>query len=87
MSAPSIQLIPQYQATTHKTNLSNLQKAWNVSQRSTREDWDEWMRRFSVQLLREAPSPALRACAGKSECLYCMMMLLISLTIHLCHCL
>ena len=65
MSAPSIQLIPQYQATTHKTNLSNLQKAWDVSQRSTREDWDEWMRRFSVQLLREAPSPALRACAGK----------------------
>ncbi len=81
-SAPSIQLIPQYQATAHKTNLSNLQKAWNVSQRSTREDWDEWMRRFSVQLLREAPSPALRACAGKSACLYRMMLLLIPLTIH-----
>lgn len=67
VSAPSIHLVPQHQATTHKINQSNLQKAWDVSQRSTREDWDEWMRRFSVQLLREAPSPALRACAGKKH--------------------
>lgn len=51
----------------HKTNVSNLQKTWDVSQRSTREDWDEWMRRFSVQLLREAPSPALRACAELAQ--------------------
>jgi len=63
-SVPSIHHVESYQ-TTHKTNLTNLQKAWDVSQRTTREDWDEWMRRFSVQLLREAPSPALRACAGK----------------------
>lgn len=80
MSAPTIQLIPQYQATAHKTNQSNLQKAWDVSQRSTREDWDEWMRRFSVQLLREAPSPALRACAGKNACLCLILLLLISFT-------
>ena len=66
-SAPSIQPIQQHQTTAHKTNVSNLQKAWDVSQRSTREDWDEWMRRFSVQLLREAPSPALRACAELAQ--------------------
>jgi FKBP12-rapamycin complex-associated protein len=66
-SAPSIQPIQQYQTTAHKTNFTNLQKAWDVSQRSTREDWDEWMRRFSVQLLREAPSPALRACAELAQ--------------------
>jgi FKBP12-rapamycin complex-associated protein len=66
-SAPSIQPIQQYQTTAHKTNLPNLQKAWDVSQRSTREDWDEWMRRFSVQLLRESPSPALRACAELAQ--------------------
>lgn len=40
-SAPAIQPIQQYQTTAHKTNISNLQKAWDVSQRSTREDWDE----------------------------------------------
>mmetsp|Transcript_15877 Transcript_15877/g.34220 ORF Transcript_15877/g.34220 Transcript_15877/m.34220 type:complete len:1759 (+) Transcript_15877:5883-11159(+) len=55
------------QVNVQRTNLANLQKAWDVSQRSTREDWDEWMRRFSVQLLREAPSPALRACAELAQ--------------------
>ena len=48
-------------------NQQNLQRAWDVTQRTTREDWDEWMRRFAVQLLREAPSPALRACADLSQ--------------------
>eukprot|EP00762_Andalucia_godoyi_P003296 ANDGO_06658.mRNA.1 Serine/threonine-protein kinase TOR2 len=43
-------------------NQANLRKAWEASQRSTREDWNEWIRRFSVELLRESPSPALRSC-------------------------
>ncbi|KAL7543713.1 hypothetical protein ACHAXR_013532 [Thalassiosira sp. AJA248-18] len=65
---PSIQPILHQGTAAHRTiNISNLQKAWDVSQRSTREDWDEWMRRFSVQLLREAPSPALRACAELAQ--------------------
>jgi len=50
-----------------RVSQQNLQRAWDVSQRSTREDWDEWMRRFAVQLLREAPSPALRACADLAQ--------------------
>jgi hypothetical protein len=53
-----------FQTSTFRVNLNNLQRAWDVSQRTTREDWDEWMRRFAVQLLREAPNPALRASAG-----------------------
>ena len=57
----------QNQIAAHQTNISNLQRAWDVSQRSSREDWDEWLRRFSVQLLREAPSPALRACAELAQ--------------------
>lgn len=63
--APSIQPTPHQ--TSHKVNMSNLQRAWDVSNRSTREDWEEWFRRFSVQLLREAPSPALRACAELAQ--------------------
>ncbi len=43
-------------------NPGNLKKAWESSQRVTKEDWAEWMRHFSVELLRESPSPALRAC-------------------------
>ena len=56
-------LTPQPKATRHKTNVAHLRRAWEVSQRTTREDWDEWMRRFTVELLREAPAPALRATA------------------------
>jgi phosphatidylinositol kinase/protein kinase (PI-3 family) len=36
------------------------------SQKSTRDDWQEWIRRFSIELLKESPSPALRACASFS---------------------
>jgi FKBP12-rapamycin complex-associated protein len=47
-----------------KINQGNLQRAWDVSQLASRDDWDEWMRRFAIQLLRDAPSPALRASAS-----------------------
>lgn len=51
----------------HRTNFRNLQRAWDVSQRASRDDWDEWMRRFSIQLLREAPVPALRSAASLAQ--------------------
>lgn len=47
-----------------KVNQGKLQRAWDVAQRASRDDWDEWMRRLGIQLLREAPSPALRATAS-----------------------
>jgi serine/threonine-protein kinase mTOR len=50
-----------------KINRAALQRAWDVSQRSSRDDWDEWMRRLTIQLLREAPSPALRATANLAQ--------------------
>lgn len=48
-------------------NQSNLQKAWNIKQVTTREDWEEWIRRFSVELLRESPNLALRACSALAQ--------------------
>ncbi len=48
-------------------NQQNLKRAWEASHRATREDWSDWLRRFSVELLRESPSPALRSCAGLSQ--------------------
>ena len=48
-------------------NQQNLQRSWTTRQRSTREDWLEWMRRFSVELLRESPDPALRSCASFAQ--------------------
>jgi FKBP12-rapamycin complex-associated protein len=39
-----------------------LAQSWNTSQRSTQEDWTDWLWRFSIELLRQSPSPALRNC-------------------------
>lgn len=54
----------QQAVSSHRVNQSNLQRAWDVSQKASRDDWDEWMRRLAIQLLREAPSPSLRATAN-----------------------
>ncbi|KAI9816376.1 MAG: phosphatidylinositol kinase- protein kinase tor1 [Phylliscum demangeonii] len=51
-------------------NQVHLKNAWEASQKSTRDDWQEWIRRFSVELLRESPAPALRACAGLAGMYY-----------------
>lgn len=51
-------------------NQQHLRKAWEASQRSTKEDWMEWLRRLSVELLKESPSPALRACASLASVYY-----------------
>ncbi|KAI8371602.1 armadillo-type protein [Radiomyces spectabilis] len=42
-------------------NQQLLKKAWEASQRSTKEDWMEWIRKLSVELLKQSPSHALRA--------------------------
>jgi serine/threonine-protein kinase mTOR len=51
-------------------NQQHLKNAWEASQKSTKEDWTEWIRRFSVELLKESPSHALRACAGLASIYY-----------------
>eukprot|EP00878_Enallax_costatus_P008272 GHUV01008648.1.p1 GENE.GHUV01008648.1~~GHUV01008648.1.p1 ORF type:complete len:2405 (+),score=620.50 GHUV01008648.1:939-7217(+) len=44
-----------------------LRKAWESSARVTKDDWSEWMRHFSVELLAQSPSPALRACHSLAQ--------------------
>ncbi|CAG9564541.1 unnamed protein product [Danaus chrysippus] len=43
-------------------NAHSLKVAWTVSSRVSKDDWLEWLRRFSIGLLTESHSPALRAC-------------------------
>jgi hypothetical protein len=45
----------------------NLMKAWAASHRSTNDDWVVWMRGFSIELLKESPSSALRACSALAQ--------------------
>ncbi|CAB9503979.1 protein kinase mTOR [Seminavis robusta] len=52
------------QANRQRVNQGNLQRAWDVTQIASRDDWDQWMRTLSIMLLREAPSAALRATAN-----------------------
>ncbi|KAL4435039.1 hypothetical protein ABPG77_003864 [Micractinium sp. CCAP 211/92] len=47
--------------------VTSLRRAWESSQRSTKEDWAEWMRNFSIELLKQSPSRALRACAALAQ--------------------
>ncbi|XP_058190488.1 serine/threonine-protein kinase TOR [Rhododendron vialii] len=55
------------QPRSHQVNDGRLRTAGEASQRSTKEDWAEWMRHFSIELLRESPSPALRTCARLAQ--------------------
>ncbi|KAI9726194.1 MAG: phosphatidylinositol kinase- protein kinase tor1 [Chrysothrix sp. TS-e1954] len=43
-------------------NQEHLRAAAETSQRSTRDDWLEWIRRLSIELLKESPHQALRSC-------------------------
>jgi FKBP12-rapamycin complex-associated protein len=54
-------------AGVHGDGLASLRRAWESSQRSTREDWAEWMRNFAIELLKQSPSRALRACAALAQ--------------------
>jgi FKBP12-rapamycin complex-associated protein len=45
-------------------NPMHLKTAWDATGKSTKEDWQEWMRRFSLTVLTESPNHALRACAS-----------------------
>jgi FKBP12-rapamycin complex-associated protein len=48
-------------------NQQNLKAAWETTDRAKAEDWREWMKRLSVQLLKSSPSHSLRACANLAE--------------------
>lgn len=53
-----------------KASQAQLRKAWETAQRSTKDDWIEWIRRLSVELLKESPSQALRSCASLAASYY-----------------
>ncbi|KAI8458016.1 atypical/PIKK/FRAP protein kinase [Phakopsora pachyrhizi] len=52
-----------------QVNQQNLKSAWETStvKKPKAEDWKEWIKRLSVQLLQSSPSHSLRACANLSN--------------------
>eukprot|EP00966_Prymnesium_polylepis_P334364 7389740-Prymnesium_polylepis.1 len=51
----------------HHLNLQKLSKSWDTRNRMTPDDWQDWFSMFSLELLRESPSPALRGCMALAE--------------------
>ena len=54
-------------SSTQPLNQHQLRKAWNVSEFLSVADWNNWFKRFLIELIRESPSPYLRACAGLAQ--------------------
>ncbi|KAF8928817.1 armadillo-type protein [Dissophora ornata] len=44
-----------------------LRRAWDTTSRSTKEDWADWIRRLTLEMLKETPSHSLRACADMAN--------------------
>ncbi|CAN3370118.1 serine/threonine-protein kinase Tor2p [Diutina catenulata] len=40
-----------------------LRQAWETHSRKSKEDWQDWIRGLSLELLKQSPSHAVRACA------------------------
>ena len=49
--------------TSLRVDLKALDVAWTLAGRTTASDLIEWMRRLSIELIRQSPSPILRPCA------------------------
>ncbi|KAJ3431054.1 serine/threonine-protein kinase mtor [Anaeramoeba flamelloides] len=49
---------------------NTLKDFWSVGNYSNQEEWDEWVTNFSLQLLRQSPSPAIRSCSSLAQ-IYC----------------
>ena len=44
------------------TSTIGWRQVWSTQGRISKDDWIEWLRRLSVELLKESPSPSLRSC-------------------------
>ena len=43
-------------------SVNSLQRAWSSARCVSKDDWLEWLRRLSLEFLKESPSPPLRSC-------------------------
>ncbi|KAF8309257.1 phosphatidylinositol 3-kinase [Clavulina sp. PMI_390] len=59
--------MPALEASKMAVNQQHLKQAWDISQVTTKEDWFEWIRRLAIELMKESPSHALRACVTLAE--------------------
>ncbi|KAG0064947.1 phosphatidylinositol kinase- protein kinase tor1 [Linnemannia elongata] len=61
--------VPQAESGIRKlpVNQLSLRRAWDTQPRFTKDDWADWIRRLCLEMLKETPSHALRACADMAN--------------------
>ncbi|KAJ3451110.1 serine/threonine-protein kinase mtor [Anaeramoeba flamelloides] len=47
-----------------------LKQSWEIGNIATKEEWGEWIRRFSIELLKQSPSPTMRSCSALAQTYY-----------------
>ncbi|KAG9508887.1 Serine/threonine-protein kinase mTOR, partial [Fragariocoptes setiger] len=67
-AAPTVP--PDLGGTSKKVQVSDLQRAWSIRRRASRDDWLEWLRILSIDLLKESPSLALKSCNPLAQAYY-----------------
>ncbi|KRT85885.1 HEAT domain-containing protein [Oryctes borbonicus] len=50
-----------------KVASGDLQYAWTITRRVSKDDWLEWLRKLSIELLKQSPIPALRSCLSLAQ--------------------
>lgn len=50
-----------------KVSSKNLQQVWTPTRRVSKDDWLEWLRSLSIELLKQSPIPALRSCLSLAQ--------------------
>lgn len=58
---------PEYLPPARKVEGENIKIEFDTSQKTLKEDWAEWMRKSSVELLRQSPNPILSPCCPIAE--------------------
>nr|AFH08795.1 Tor [Schmidtea mediterranea] len=53
---------------TQEINSVNLQKAWAAKKMISSDDWIQWLKNFSISLVKESPSNAIRSCSNLGGC-------------------
>ena len=64
MNGASDPITTAAESTRLAVNQQHLKQAWDISQMQTREDWRQWFECLSMELIKESPSPAIRACVS-----------------------
>jgi serine/threonine-protein kinase mTOR len=57
----------EFQPPNRKVDSEKIKQEFDAAQISLKEDWVEWMRKVSVELLKQSPNPILYPCHTLAE--------------------